>query len=110
MKNFLNDEDYHYYDPMKIATACVYLGAKATDKQRSLRDTLTTFDRIQAKNRNKAKVENSPVLHLWRKPTGQLCVYDESRNKGRGNDANDLHKSKIQTVIRAVGDKKIQGT
>ena len=36
-----------YYDNMKLAIACVFLGSKSTDNQRSLRDTLTTFHRVQ---------------------------------------------------------------
>ena len=45
MKHYLSQQD-SYYDPMKLAIACVFLGAKATDQQCSLRDTLTTFFRV----------------------------------------------------------------
>ena len=77
MKHYLSQQD-SYYDPMKLAIACVFLGAKATDQQCSSRDTLTTFSRVQVKKTGWNQKKPTIREHLEYRPTTGFMPLDKS--------------------------------
>ena len=84
MKHYLSQQD-SYYDPMKLAIACVFLGAKATDHQCSLRDTLTTFFRVQIKKTGWNQKKPTISEHLEYLPTKDFMLLDKAYY-GRKNE------------------------
>ena len=71
-----------YYDNMKLAIACVFLGSKSTDNQRSLRDTLTTFHRVQVQHdaNDSNRWSKKPTIrdHLRHQPSTDFLPLDQA--------------------------------